>query len=324
MSLVPFYVVDVFSRKAYHGNPLAIVDNMSAKLSLSQMKLIARQFNLSETTFFEKPTGQKASYRLRSFYPDGTEVFGSGHNILGVWWFLAQTGRLDWESADTGTAEKYTFHQELGQNVSPVYIERKKDEKDQDHIVVAIRQHPPGFHGKHPDANALAASVGLEPTDIGIVCAGETLQPQMMSTSTTRHLMVPVATVDALNRVSVERDELARQLALVDDSSYGIYFFTKIEGENVYQARFFSTGMSAEDPATGSAAGPLSAYLYRHGHLRTTDGRGTMTVRQGLMVGRDCLIEVTIVADGDSLEVEIIGSGAHVMSGSLTAPSPEV
>lgn len=323
MAPVSFSVVDVFSTTAYKGNPLAVVDNTTAGLTTGQMQLIARQFNLSETTFFEQPTKADVSYRLRSFYPDGTEVFGSGHNILGAWWYLAQAGRLDYEKAGKPADGVFTFWQEIGTSVTPVNITKGVDETGQETFLVSVRQDPPISRGRHPDVDSLAASVGLKPSDLGIPGADGLLQPQMMSISTTRHLLVPVASVEALNRVSVERDRLAEQLARVKDKSYGIYFFTPEEGSNNYLARFFSTGMSSEDPATGSAAGPLSAYLYRHGGLDVHDGRGSIRVRQGLLTGRECVIDVGLTVVKDTLSVTITGSGARVMEGSLIAPVVE-
>jgi PhzF family phenazine biosynthesis protein len=325
--------VDVFSTTAYRGNPLAIVDNTTSNLTTRQMQLISRQFNLSETTFFESPTKPKAFIRLRSFYPDGHEVFGSGHNILGVWWYLAQTGKLDYEKAEKVSEDTYRFYQELGTAVSPVNIVKSVDAEGRDSFSVTVRQDPPGFHNYHPDVAGLATSVGLEAKDLELPALhgrinplekSSTLKPRVLSISTTHHLLVPVASVEALNRVSVERDSLAHQLSLVDKEARGIYFFTPTPYDSTtsWQARFFSTGMSAEDPATGSAAGPLSAYLSEE--LKPENGKPVkIQVRQGLKTGRDCLIEVTLTKDGDALTMDITGSGAEVMEGSLTAPKEE-
>src|SRR5687768_1175737 len=95
MASIRFSIVDVFSTTAFKGNPLAVVDNMSSSLTDTQMKLIARQFNLSETTFVSPPSKAKAKFQLRSFLPNGEEVFGQGHNSLGAWWWLAHHGFLN-------------------------------------------------------------------------------------------------------------------------------------------------------------------------------------------------------------------------------------
>lgn len=331
-SLLPFSVVDVFSTTPYKGNPLAIVDDTaSGRLSDTQMRLIARQFNLSETTFLLRPSPDSAAdVRFRSFLPDGREVFGSGHNILGAWWHLAaegKLGRLDEPvrtTAGDGAAEEFVFKQELGGSVTPVTVLRRRGRGggDDDEFSVSVRQAPPRSHAEHPDPASLARSVGLSPEDIGIPSStgGSPLQPQVMSTSTTRHLMVPVSSADALNRASVDRGKLLAQLHLVDEQAYGIYLFTPAPGQGKYQARFFSPGMSGEDPATGSAAGPLSGYLYRHGEVEIVDGVGRVRVVQGLRTGRECVIEVVLSVTGAGEEVDVVGSGVKVMAGEVRVP----
>lgn len=323
-----YWIIDVFSTTPYKGNPLAIVDNTKADLTDSQMKLITRQFNLSETTFFSKPSKPKASYRLRSFLPDGREVFGAGHNILGVWWFLASSGRLELtspQSVSSDGTENHVVFQELGPDVMPVTISKKGSEYS-----VSLRQAPPKAHGIHPDPASLAASIGLSAEEIGVTVNGTNgpvqLQPQVMSTSTTHHLLVPISSVNSLNKVSVQRDQLLKQLALVDKRAYGLFLFTPVEsktGKASYEARFFSPGMSGEDPATGSAAGPFSAYLYNSGALEVTGGSGEIEVHQGLQVGRHCVIRVR-AEEGAEVNVDIIGGGVSVADGSIRAPSKEL
>lgn len=327
---LPFAIVDVFSTTSYKGNPLSIVDNTTANLSLTQMKLIARQFNLSETTFFSESKDAEIDFSLRSFLPDGKEVFGAGHNILGVWWYLAYAGKLAFtkpvrEHADG--AQEFEFRQSLGDTISTVKIVRKASDAGDGEFAVVLRQAPPQMHNQHPDIRALAESIGLSDADIGLrLQSSASLIPQVMSTSTTRHLIVPLTSVRALNAATVQRDTLLKQLGRVDDKAYGIYLFAEdSEGEkNQYQARFFSPGMSGEDPATGSAAGPLSKYLFEHGYLDTDQGQGRIKVRQGLQLGRECIIDVTLwlqnSGETQHTEVDIVGSGVQIMSGTMRPP----
>ncbi|KAJ6782261.1 hypothetical protein PWT90_10477 [Aphanocladium album] len=325
-----FAIVDVFSKTSYKGNPLTVVDNTTANLTLTQMKLIARQFNLSETTFYSSSKDANVDISLRSFLPDGKEVLGAGHNILGAWWYLAYAGKLAFtkpvkEHAD-GTQE-FEFLQELGGNISTVKILRKANDGGEAEFVVVLRQSPPQAHNQHPHISALAESLGLSSTDIGLASQKSIfLVPQVMSTSTTRHLIVPLKSVSVLNAARVERDKLLKQLALVDDKAYGIYLFaedSKAE-RNQYQARFFSPGMSGEDPATGSAAGPLAKYLFENGYLDADRGQCRIKVRQGLQMGRECIIDVVLsernLGTGLLAEVDIMGSGVQVMSGLLRPP----
>ena len=329
MSSVPFNIVDVFSTTAFKGNPLAVVDNRAADLTTTQMQLIARQFNLSETTFFSHSSFEKATFRLRSFLPDGKEVFGAGHNILGVWWFLADGGFLDFSNpvvVNGGTnAEEFELWQELGDEILPVRISRRVNSKgSKDEFSISIRQAPPKAGNVHPDPAALARSIGLDVSDIGFPGSGKEGQPQVFATSTTRHLQVSISSISALNRVVVTRDKLLHQLGLADEHAYGLYLFSPEPNQtDSYQARFFSPGMTGEDPATGSAAGPLSAYLHTHGHLDLMENSGSITVRQGLVVGRECIISVKLTKSGGNdkiLNVDISGSGVKVATGEIQIP----
>lgn len=328
MASVHYAIIDVFSETPYKGNPLAIVDTRNHQLTDTQMKLLTRQFNLSETTFFSPPTLPGAHYKLRSFLPDGKEVFGAGHNILGVWWYLAAEKFLDLEAPqriDAQGTREFLFHQELGGEVIPVRITKNTDNLE---IRVFIRQARPQAHTTHPDPAALAESFGLTADDIGFSLedhsgSAKRLPPQVMSTSTTHHLLVPVSSVEALNRAVVQRDKLLEQLRLVDQRAYGLFLFTPIEasgGIHTFQARFFSPGMSGEDPATGSAAGPLSAYLHHHGVLRLENGTGRISVLQGLMIGRECTILVELTLNAGGFDVDIIGSGVSVAKGQIVLP----
>ncbi|KAH6838676.1 phenazine biosynthesis protein [Chaetomium sp. MPI-CAGE-AT-0009] len=338
MSSIPFTIVDVFSNTAFQGNPLAVVDARDHNLSDTQMKLLTRQFNLSETTFFFHPASanSQADYSLRSFLPDGKEVFGAGHNILGVWWHLANAGLLDFSTAqkveEHDSKQGFIFRQELGEDVMPLRVAKPTAGNNQ--ITIAIRQATPQAHAPHPDPGALALSLGLSVDDIGFAANGSApLLPQVMSTSTTRHLLVPVSSVAVLNRVTVQRDTLLEQLRLVDDKAYGLYLFTPVAaveagGVPTFQARFFSPGMSGEDPATGSAAGPLAAYLYNHGVLRLDSvDRGKIVVYQGLRVGRECIMNVEVTPQGGNkgvVDVDIVGSGVQVAQGEILIPSGNI
>ncbi|KAM5358855.1 hypothetical protein ACJA88_015275 [Fusarium oxysporum] len=294
MAYAQFAVVDVFSCNPYRGNPLAIVNDLERNLTETQMRLIASQFNLSETTFFSRPSVGGADYALRSFLPNGREVFGIGHNILGVWWFLAHEGLLEFTPGKAAHRkarfDEYTFHQELGGLVSPVKILQKSG----------------------PDKDSVNETK-------------EDLAPRVLSTSTTHHLFVPIASVEALERASVQRDELVQQLLLAGEYVYGLYLFardnSKEDGGNTYRARFFSPGMSSEDPATGSAAGPLSAFLHSEGHLQTDGGKASIEVWQGFQVGRECILCVDLTIDDEGqYTVGVVGDGVKVSEGKMILP----
>src|SRR5260370_15243349 len=90
---IHFHLVDVFADRPLTGNPLAVLSPPDG-LDDSAMRSIACELHQAETTFLLPPTRKPADWRLRSFTASGVEVFGAGHNSLGAWWWLAESGLL--------------------------------------------------------------------------------------------------------------------------------------------------------------------------------------------------------------------------------------
>lgn len=325
---IHYYVVDVFSSIPYKGNPLAIVDNTATTLTTTQMQLITRQFNLSETTFICSPqpsTG--ATWRLRSFLPNGVEVFGAGHNSLGAWWWLAYSGRCA-----PGAPGLYT--QQLGTDILPVRISKSSSPKDE--IAVSMQQGKFEQLDVHPDPSSLAAALGISVEDISLqaslVGRNTTVnvdKPLVATTSAARHLLVPVKNRDVLYEVVFTNTQLIeRELARTGSQGSGVYVYTIVDqgtcGVPKLEARFFSPGMGMEDPATGSAAGPLVAYLSRatsgNGAARKIRDEERFEVVQGLKVGRECVMNIGVSEEG----VTISGTGVLVATGMIAVPSSEI
>ncbi|KUM56754.1 hypothetical protein ACN42_g10450 [Penicillium freii] len=326
MSKLRYYIIDVFSSIAYQGNPLAVVDTTSTTLTSTQMKLLARQFNLSETTFICPPTDPKASWRLRSFLPNGVEVFGAGHNSLGAWWWIADSGLLGEITQDTESSQTF---QQLGSDVLPVEVSRSK----LGDLVVSMRQGQPHFLNQHTNHDCLATSLGINASDIVLRYSDVILDRAMVvTTSPTRHLLVPVQSLNVLKNVSfADKEGILKELASTESYNSGVYVFTFAENESEsetprFEARFFSPGMSMEDPATGSAAGPLAAYLWENKVLASVENEvSQIEVMQGVQTGRRCLMNLSIEPDrGDSVIITISGTGVLVADGNITIPSSDV
>ncbi|KAL2825891.1 hypothetical protein BJY01DRAFT_262482 [Aspergillus pseudoustus] len=323
MDRLSYSVVDVFSSVPYKGNPLAVVDNTTDSLTKTQMQLIARQFNLSETTFICPPTKPASTYRLRSFLPNGEEVFGAGHNSLGAWWYIANSGRVSLNG--TGSA---VYHQELGDAVLPVEVTKSA----QGELLITMGQGTPQLLGRHPDKSVLSEALGISASDIGFEDDGKSLsEPQVVTTSPARHLLVPVRDRETLSRIDfTNADAISRELARTNSHSSGVYVFTRVGnsgGVLKLEARFFSPGMGMEDPATGSAAGPLAVLLCENGIVRclNEDDGGSVEVEvvQGLKKGRECVMRLQ-ASRGPAmglLKVQISGTGVLVSEGNLIVPS---
>lgn len=290
---VPFALVDVFTDVPLTGNPLAVVPH-AAGLDLAVLPLLAREFNQSETTFLFPPTLPRADWLLRSFTPTGVEVFDAGHNALGAWWWLAASGLLP-------LAEPHArFRQQLGADVLPLSIESV----DGRPVAVGMMQGAPSYGAIVDDRVALAGALGLDPADI---LAGS-LPAQVVGTDVA-HLLVPVRR-EALAR---SRPDPAAIAALVRaHGGEGCYVFALETRDDAAaaDARFFNPGVGiVEDPATGTAAGPLAAYLVRYGAAAGP----RILIDQGLQTGRPSRLDVRV----SGAEIELRGSAVVTAEGTI-------
>lgn len=198
---------------------------------------------------------------------------------------------------------------------------------------VTLRQESPNFYGVHDNPSGLAETLGIDVSSIGFEFAGKKIATsQVVSTSSSRHLLVPVANEEILNSIQLaDRERLAREIRVADPLAYGLYLFTARKdatnrGLPTFVTRFFSPGMSGEDPATGSAAGPMGAYLHKYGVVELASGEErNAKVLQGLMVGRACLLTVTIRREEDNaISIRLSGDGVDVISGNFAVPASDV
>jgi trans-2,3-dihydro-3-hydroxyanthranilate isomerase len=298
---VQFYFVDVFAQEPLSGNPLALVVG-AQDLSQTTMQQIAREFNQSETTFLLPPTRPDADWRLRSFTPVGVEVGGAGHNALGAWWWLADSGHLELSGPQTN------FQQEIGELVLPVEVVAEKGQEGGPWRPsgIGMTQTAPSFGAIHDDPEALAAALGLEAADL----AGEGSPMQVVSTGAA-HLLVPVRSRAALTRAQPDASRLAQQLRAVGGLGCYLFSLETVDPLAAAHARFFNpTEGIVEDPATGTAAGPLACYLAKYGQI---DAWATVFIEQGYELTRPSRIEVRLQGDA----VSIFGVGVTVVEGTL-------
>ncbi|MEV4349865.1 PhzF family phenazine biosynthesis protein [Actinoplanes sp. NPDC049596] len=285
-----FFFVDVFAERPLTGNPLALVPDAD-ELSVPQMQAIAREFNQSETTFLLRPTDDGADWWLRSFTPAGVEVDGAGHNALGAWLWLADQGL-------TGDEPSVTMRQRIGSEVLPVEILRVPGEP----VRIVMDQGEPRFGERVTDGERLAAALGLVPDDLAAVA-------QVVSTGV-GHLLVPLISRETVDASVAQNRELAAILA--EAGGEGCYLFTTDgdDGASAYTRFFNPTVGIAEDPATGTAAGPLAVALIRSGHVPAGD---PVLIEQGHRLGRPSRIRVDVTGD----RVRLSGSGVITASGEL-------
>ncbi|MGC2389688.1 MAG: PhzF family phenazine biosynthesis protein, partial [Candidatus Acidiferrum sp.] len=288
-----FYTLDVFTTTRFEGNPLAVFTDGDS-LSDVQMQAIAREMNLAESVFVQKPTDERALARLRIF-TTREELRLAGHPVVGTWFLLAELGVVP--------AQEGGVHvmQETGAGVLPVEI-RFKDGRPQR---VTMTQTEAAFRPVKFKKAALAKSLGLSPKDFD-----PHLDPECVSTGIF-NLMVPLRNRAALGKIAMNMFELRK---LLGKNATMAYCFAL--GGN---SKVFSRGMLPweiyEDPATGSAAGSLGAYLVKHGKL--TAGH-TLTILQGEEMGRPSHIEVEVTQRGKKLVPRVSGAAVKVFEGTIT------
>jgi trans-2,3-dihydro-3-hydroxyanthranilate isomerase len=292
---LPFYLVDVFATRPLTGNPLSLVPDAD-DLDEAQMRAIAREFNQSETTFLLRPSLPGATVRLRSFTPAGVEVGGAGHNALGAWLWLESAGRLASAAADGG------LRQEITGEVLPVEVVRTAGQP----AMVWMDQSPPRFGAVAGDRAGLAACLGLGERDLP-----PDEDARVVSTGAA-HLLVPAGDRGAVDRAAP--DPVRLKSALRQAGAEGCYLYSRDPVDTagaVAYARFFNpTAGIAEDPATGTAAGPLAARLVAEGWI---PGESTVIIEQGHALGRPSRIAVSVSRQ----RVRVGGSGLVVAEGSL-------
>jgi trans-2,3-dihydro-3-hydroxyanthranilate isomerase len=292
---VPFYLVDVFAEEPLTGNPLALVAD-AERLDPSLLPVVAREFNQSETTFLLPSTAGDATWRLRSFTPAGAEVFGAGHNALGAWWWLASACRLELAPGAT------RFTQQLGDRVLPVEViagDRGAPE------LVVMEQAAPTFGAIPERPEGLAAALGLAPADL------ETDLPAQVVDTGAAHLLVPAVDRAAVDRAAPDAQALLAELRVVGGQGCYLFSLDPVRRDSTAYARFFNPTVGIwEDPATGSAAGPLACHLVAH---NVVDDGATVVVEQGHAQARPSTIQVDV--EGDL--VRLGGAGVVVAEGTL-------
>jgi trans-2,3-dihydro-3-hydroxyanthranilate isomerase len=277
---VPFRIIDVFAEQPFGGNQLCVVPEVPDGLDDRTMQALAREIGFSETTFVT--AARPASYDIRIFTPEEELPF-AGHPTLGTAFTLVREGLTDANTVQRCRAGDI-----------PVRV-------DIDAGTARMRQLPPVFGTEFADRAAIAVAAGLEVADL---VQGLPIVP--ISTGIP-HLMVPVHT-DAVLRAAV-RDSRGCAQVCEAAAAESLYLFT-VRGDGDVRARMFDRWPSiGEDPATGSAAGPLGAYLSDHGLAGMP---GHATVAQGEQAGRPSQLHVEAARDGDGWLVHV-GGGLRPM-----------
>jgi trans-2,3-dihydro-3-hydroxyanthranilate isomerase len=289
------YTLDVFTTKPYAGNPLAVITDGDG-LSPAVMQSIAREMNLSETVFVQKPTNNRALARLRIFTTT-TELPLAGHPVIGTWFLLAELGVVPASSEG-----RVHVLQQTGAGILPVEFTFR----DGHPSLVTMTQKPARFKPTKINRGKLADALGLKATDLD-----SALPVEFVSTGIF-NLMVPIRRRDALKKIHIN----TRALAGVVSSHASMAYCFALGAPGHAFARGMLPWGSVEDPATGSAGGSLGAYLVQHDKLRAGE---PLVITQGVEMGRPSGIRVEVGSDRGRLVPKVSGSAVRIFEGHIEA-----
>ncbi len=288
------YQLDVFTNKPFAGNPLAVVTDGDG-LTQKRMQAIAREMNLSETVFVQKPTSNRALARLRIFTTT-RELPLAGHPVIGTWFLLAELGVVP---AREGVVHIW---QQTGAGILPVEIAFRAGRPYR----VTMTQKPAQFRAARLSRAALARALGLAPGNF------EPSLPLEYVSTGIFNLMVPLRRRASLQRIHMDVHALKK---LISNAGILAYCFA-LRGSGKAFARGMIPWELHEDPATGSAGGSLGAYLVRHGRLRVDQA---LEIVQGVEMGRPSRIHVEVRKASGYLVPRVSGSAVFILEGHIEA-----
>jgi len=294
-----YQIWDVFTDRAFAGNPLAVVlgaDGMNA----AQMQTLAAEFNLAETVFVLAPADPAHKARVRIFTP-AYEMPFAGHPTLGC--ALALSG-LTGPGPDAEVA--LVLEEQAG--LVPVRIWRQGGVTRGAFAAPVLPFAAPG----DTDPMRAAAALGLTPADLG--APGHPGPARWQGGPA--FLYVPLASLDALARARPTEPAWG---ALMDTTLVGAWCHAR--SAPGYRARLFAPSAGiAEDPATGSAAAVFAAELHARRLLPAT-GTTRIAIRQGVEMGRPSDIGLSVTTQGGALaRVEVSGQAVPVATGRIRVP----
>ena len=289
---------DVFTDTPLTGNQLAVFTD-PAGLTADDMARITSEMNFSECTFVQPAELAETDVRLRIFGLDGEMPF-AGHPVIGSTFALAHEGFVKPDQARLILG--------LGIGATPVDLEWKGSEL----AFAWMTQRPPRYGPTLDARERMAAVLGIEPAEI---CDGVPIQEVSCG--------LPFVFVPLTSRAAVDRCELDPRAneAMFKDAGLTrgeIFVFSVEPGDDDATAYSRMLGTGREDPATGSASGPLGRYLVRY-RLAPSGQTGHMLSRQGVKMRRPSRVHIRIAGTADAItDVKVGGASVLVGNGQIT------
>jgi trans-2,3-dihydro-3-hydroxyanthranilate isomerase len=283
-----YTLLDVFTATPLEGNALAVVHDADA-LDAATMLAFARETRLSETTFVQRGEVAGADYRNRIWTVEGELPF-AGHPSLGTAVAVARNERAGGGEDRAPRAVRYV--QQTGAGLQPIDV-RLTD----GHAAHASMLQEPVEHGAELPRSQAMQAIGLTPEH-----ADRALPPQLVGAGLMQ-LIVPLRDADALARARPDWPAVERLLR--EHRATVLYAAVCDPAAARARARAYVSAAIGEDPATGSAAGPLCAYLAARA------GCPSLTIEQGIEMGRPSRLEAAMEGDRPRVggDVVVVGEG---------------
>ena len=302
MRSIDFVTVNVFTDRRFAGNPLAVMTDARG-VSDGEMQQIAAEFGYPEVTFVLPPEDPANTARVRIFTPT-MEVPFAGHPNVGTACVLGSLPSLFGKPV----GERMVFEELAG--LVPVELARKADGS----VMAARIAAPEPLTMYEPiDPAVIAACCGLAPEDI----SSATHAPAMISVGLP-FAVAELNDLDALARASGQREACEAADRRYPDYAgrFSVFVYVRTGERNLRSRMFAPLDNVAEDPATGSASGALSAYLVSL--MPVSESEARISLRQGVEMGRPSEIVVEVEKQaGVVTRVVIEGGAVPVMEGRI-------
>jgi trans-2,3-dihydro-3-hydroxyanthranilate isomerase len=294
-----YSVLDVFTRTALAGNPLAVVHDTDG-LDTVAMQTIAREFGLPETVFVFPAANPTHTAKLRIFTP-GRELDFAGHPTVGTAVLLASRRFAN-------LSDPIDAMIVLEENVGIVRSAVKLEPQGASYAEFTVPKVPAPVAARFGDKSAIADALGLTSADIGF----ENHKPGAWSCGSP-FLFVPIAGLEPMRRARPRLDGFKDAFGTVD--RVGVYLYTRecVHHDSHFHARMFAPESGIyEDPATGSAVAAFGGTLLTQDDL--ADGTHNFRVEQGLEMGRASFMDLGIDVADATIKAERIGGHAVIIA----------
>ncbi len=290
-----YHLVDVFTDRAFGGNPLAVFTEGSA-VPEAAMQSIARELNLSETTFVLPAKDSRNDYRVRIFTP-AQELPMAGHPTIGTAFVLQRDAQSESRKITSLRLEELV-------GVIAVSIV----EPQHGGVFIEMNQPLPKFGPSRHDGGIVAEMLSLDVREIQ-----DTGLPLQVISCGVPFLFVPLTGLAAARKIKFRADLYDR--VRKEFGSDNIFAFTReveTRGADIHSRMFAPALGVTEDPATGGASGPLGCYLVQH-QVLPSDGELRCVSEQGVEMGRPSFIHIRIEHSGHQIRSVVVGGKCHYM-----------